>query len=82
LKENLYRLVEDIERHRAACAAVAERAESQASEVAAVREELHSAIRSLNELKEAEARPSGWTSAAERFADDVVCVGAGAFSAF
>jgi hypothetical protein len=53
LKENLSSLVEDIERHRAACAAVAERAES---EVAVVREEVHSAIGSLNELKEAEAR--------------------------
>jgi predicted transcriptional regulator len=79
LKEDLSRLVEDIERHRAACAAVAERAERQASKVLSVRKKVHSAIRSLNELKEAETlrnqavglrRLSGSP-------DDIVCVEAG-----
>jgi predicted transcriptional regulator len=79
LEEDLYRLVEDIERHMAAWAVVAERAESQASEVAAVREEVHSAIRSLNELKEAEAQRDQAVGLRRlsNSPDGIVCVGAG-----
>jgi hypothetical protein len=60
-------------------AIVAERAESQASEVAAVREEVHSVIQNLNELKEAEARRDQvvglrWLSGSP---NDILCVEAG-----
>jgi predicted transcriptional regulator len=79
LKESLYHLVEDIGRHKAACAAVAERAESQASEVAAVREKVYSAIRSLNELKETEAQRDQVVGLRRLSGspDGIVCVGAG-----
>jgi predicted transcriptional regulator len=79
LKEEPCRLVEDIERHRAAWAAVAQRVESQVSEVAAVREDVHFAIRSLNELKEAEARRDQAVGLRRLSGspDDIVCVGAG-----
>jgi hypothetical protein len=84
LKEGLYPLAEAIERHRAACAAVAQRVKSQVSEVAAVREDIHFAIRSLNELKEAEARRDQAVELRRLSGspDDIVCVGAATFSAF
>jgi predicted Zn-dependent protease len=79
LKKNLYRLVEDIERHRAAWAAAAERTESQASEVVAVREEVHSTIWSLNELTEAEVRRDQGVGLRRLSGspDDIVCFAAG-----
>jgi predicted transcriptional regulator len=79
LKEDLYGLGENVEQRRAAWAAVAEHAESQASEVAAVREEVHSAIRSLNELKEAEARCDQAVGLRRLSGppDGIVCIGAG-----
>jgi hypothetical protein len=78
LKEYLVRLVEDIERHMTTCAAVAQRTES---EVAAVREEVHSAIRSL---KETEARGDQGVGLRRLSGspDGIVCVGTDDLSAF
>jgi hypothetical protein len=78
LKEYLIRLVEDIERHMAACAAVAQRTES---EVAAVREEVHFAIWSL---KETEARVDQGVGLRRLSGspDGIVCIGTGDISAF